>query len=301
MYKFILKVSIFSCILILAILGLFSFANGYTDPFYLRFTTPKQNGLILGTSRAAQDIQPTIINKLLGKQVYNYAFTVAHSPYGPAYLKSVKKKLNKNTKNGVFILTVDPWSICSWTDDPNDSLSFRELNRCVGNTCFVNLKPNPFYLLNNYQDKYINLLTKSDLNVFLHDDGWLEITIDMDSTKTRERIVAAEKSYRDDYLVHAKFSELRLGYLKKTIKFLNEHGHVYLVRLPIHPKIMEIENELMPDFNFKIKEAVGISLGYLDLTDRNNTYLYTDGNHLYKESGEKISRILGNWILEQER
>ena len=297
---FFKKTLIFSLFLAVSFMWILSRANGFTDPFYLRFTTPKQSNLILGTSRAAQDIRPNILNNILGKSFYNYSFTVAHSPYGSTYLKSIKKKLNRSTTNGIFILTVDPWSISSWTKDPNDYKSFRELELCVGNTIIVNLNPNLLYLLFNWKEKHLDILKKKDSNMFLHHDGWLEITIDMDSIKVSDRIKVKEKSYREGYLPYAKFSEHRLNTLEETIRFLKNHGEVYLVRLPIHPKIMQIEYELMPDFNDKIKEAISISSGYLDLTIRNNNYKYTDGNHLYKDSATEVSRIIGEWLLEQK-
>ena len=301
MSKFIIKIVLFSSFLIVSFLWVLSKADGFTDPFYLRFTSPRQSSLILGTSRAAQDINPKILNQLLFKDIYNYAFTVAHSPYGPTYLKSIKKKIDTNTTDGVFIVTIDPWSISSWTPKPNDSLSFRELERCLGNTNFVNMNPNFFYLIHNWQEKYINILTEKDSISFLHSDGWLEITIDMDSLKVNNRLEIKEKEYREDYFIQAKFSKLRLQYLIKTIRFLYDYGDVYLVRLPIHPKIMEVENDFMPDFNIKIKDAVSMSSGYLDLSSMNNEFIYTDGNHLYKDSGIRVSELIGQWILNQKQ
>ena len=98
-------------------------------PFYVRFTSPTQHNLIIGTSRAAQGIQPTVLNEIIpNKSFFNYAFTAAQSPFGPVYLKSIQKKIDTTTKNGIFIVTVDPWSISSKSKDPNDSSKFRENN-----------------------------------------------------------------------------------------------------------------------------------------------------------------------------
>ena len=63
MKKFITHSIYISFICTFVFLVLLSLTNGYTDPFYLRFTTPKNNNLIIGTSRAAQGIQPEIIRK----------------------------------------------------------------------------------------------------------------------------------------------------------------------------------------------------------------------------------------------
>lgn len=299
MRKFLLKISVF----ILVALGFFfwlsSRVDGYSDPFYKRFTTPRQQHLILGSSRPAQGIHPQVLDSILNKSFFNHSFSILHSPFGPAYLNNIKRKFDTNTQDGVFIIAVDPWSLASFTKDPEDSLSFREYNSSVMNTRITNLNPNPFYLLRNWNKEYFRVFSKKDSVMFLHEDGWLEVSIEMDSASVTNRIERKEKMYRADILPKSHFSQTRLEYLKKTIAFLKDHGEVYLTRLPVHPKIMEIENELLPDFDQEILAAIEVSTGYLDLTDHNNKFLYTDGNHLDKESGRKVSEIIGLWIASE--
>ncbi len=271
-------------------------ANGYTDPFYIRFTTPKQNSLIIGTSRAAQGLQPKIVDPILKVDISNYSFTVAHSPFGKTYLNSIKKKVNKNSKKGIFIIAVDPWSIASFTKTPNDSLLFRELRLALKNMWMVSLNPNPIYIMNNWNKKYYKLLTNKKSKVFLHNDGWLEVNVNLSPVSVSRNITKKVSTYRKNILPKAKFSENRFNYLKQTILFLKKHGDVFLVRLPIHPKIMEMENELMPNFNDRILEAIKLSNGFLDLTSKNSDFNYTDGNHLHKNSGKEVSEITANWI-----
>lgn len=271
-------------------------ADGYSDPFYMRFTTPKQNNLILGTSRSAQSLQPSIINNLLQKSFYNYSFTVVHSPYGPTYLNSIKKKLNPSTKNGIFIVTVDPWAISSNTLNPNDSLNFLENKLCLANTSLVNIKPNFKYLLQNLKGKYYTILTANRGSMYLHNDGWLEVSIPMDSISIKDRLDTKIKDYRSNSLPFYNFSTTRLKYLEKTIDLLKKHGKVYVVRLPVHPEIYKIDQELIPDLNEKLFPITGIADGYLDMTNENHLYQYTDGNHLHKESGKLVSIKIAEWI-----
>lgn len=296
MKRFLLQFFIFSFTALSAFVYLLSFADGTNDPFYLRFTSPSQNNLIIGTSRAAQGLQPQIINKICGTEFYNYAFTLGRSPFGKTYLNSIKKKINKETKNGKFIITVDPWSICSDTKKPNDSNNFGEIKLCLGNTPFVNMNPNPFYLINNYDGKLFTIFTEDMSYMKLQKDGWLEVTINMDSSSVNSRTEAKLKTYRERNLIIFKYSDLRLKYLEKTIKFLNSYGHVYLVRLPVHKQMMEIENELMPEFDDLIQGLVPSTSGYLDMTLDNKKYNYIDGNHLHKESGKTVSEKIGLWI-----
>ncbi len=56
----------------------------------------------------------------------------------------------------------------------------------------------------------------------------------------------------------------------------------------------------MPDFESKLQEAKCIASGYLDLTRSNADFRYTDVNHLWKESGQKVSRIIAEWIYNNE-
>lgn len=287
---FILPIVAFLVILIYS-------AGGSTDPFYIRFTTPKHKNMIIGTSRAAQGLQPHVFKYILNKHIGNYAFTVTHSPFGKVYLQSIKLKHSKE-KNGIFIIAVDPWSISSWCNKPNDINSFRENKLCLNTTQHVDIKPNFEYLYNNL--KNIQPLLKFNSSMFLHVDGWLEINnIPMDSSTVAKRISSKVKTYREVHLPKTNFSSIRLSYLKKTVEYFKKYGKVYLVRLPIHSQMMEIENELMPDFSKKIEEVTNLSDGYLDLTAKNDSFTYTDGNHLHKNSGAEVSKIIAEWIAQQ--
>ncbi len=295
MKKFIFKILSFILISVLLFLAVCYQVDGYSDSFYINFTTPKQSSLILGTSRAAQGLQPKIFDAILKKQFSNYSFTVLHSPFGETYLNSIKKKIDTNTKQGIFIIAVDPWSLSSFTKSPEDSLSFREIKLALGNTKIVNIKPNPFYLMNNRDQRFYDLIIDKQSDFFLHDDGWLEVNIALDSLK-EEDVDKKIKTYRKGMLRKAQFSKTRFKYLLKTINFLNAYGEVYLVRLPIHEKMMTVDNALMAHFNEDIEEAITLSKGYLDLTTMNKDFHYTDGNHLHKSSGKIVSNIIANWI-----
>lgn len=300
MKKFIIKTVTFSFFSLLLFLLICSRVDGYSDTLYSKFTTPKQNSLIIGTSRAAQGLQPKVFDSVLKKQFSNYSFTILHSPFGETYLNSIKKKLNKDTKDGIFIITVDPWSLSSFTKSPEDSLSFRELNLALGNTKFVNINPNPIYLLHNRDNRFYDLIIDKQSDFYLHDDGWLEINLALDSITLEENVNKKVKKYERDMLPKAQFSQTRFKYLLQTIKFLKMHGDVYLVRLPIHKKMMDLDMILMPHFNEDIQKAIPLSQGYLDLTSKNMDFYYTDGNHLHKTSGKIVSKIVANWINENK-
>lgn len=300
MRKFIINTAILCIISITIFLIILCNANGYTDASYINFTTPKQHSLILGTSRAAQGLQPQVFKQLLDLDIYNYSFNIGESPYGPVYLESIKKKLDHDSgKDGVFIITVDPWGISSINQNPNDISKFRENERALGNMHIVDSKPNFQYLFNNMAGDYAKIITNLKGKVFLHENGWLEVSVGMDPDQVADRMESKVESYLSNLSVY-RYSSVRFEYLNKTIKYLGKYGKVYLVRLPVHDKIMEIENTLMPDFNEKIKELVPWSNGYFDMTPLNMNFEYTDGNHLYKDSARLVTEKIANWIKEQE-
>lgn len=299
MKKFIIQVFSFLGFCLAIALIIFYSADGHADGIYLKFTTPKKSSLILGTSKAAQGLHPSVFNEVLGTDdMYNYAFSVIHSPYGPAYLRSIKNKLD-TSKKGTFIVTVDPHSIASRNEDPDDSLKFRENESPVGEIENVTSSPNFEYLTFHYPEQYIYLLTRKIKYVSqgkVHDDGWVATNLpagqEMVDYRTRLKI----KSYTNQVKKY-KFSQTRLEYLEKTISFLKEHGDVYLVRLPVVEPILELENSIVPDFEEKInKVADRHGVEYLNLTVKPDEYTYDDGNHLDKESGIKISREIAEWI-----
>jgi len=297
---FIIKTALFT-LLVAASTYVFSLkAGGYTDPFYRRFTSPRQTSLILGTSRSAQGLLPEVINTVLGRtDVYNYSFTVLHSPYGPVYLNSITKKLRSQTKNGVFILSVDPWSVSSDKLNPNDSASFKEAGLALGTTTYVNYKPNLHYLVNNF-DHFLYKTFLQSKNEYVHPDGWLEVSVNMDTNEVAKRLKNKVQDYTTNMLAKLSISPMRLKYLISTITFLQQYGKVYLVRLPANPLIMAIDNQFDPQFNNRMSDISSKQgVPFLDLTYLNASMRYTDGNHLYKESGKIVSKIVAEWIKRQ--
>lgn len=296
MKQFIFKTTLFISIIISIFIFILSLADGYTDPFYLRFTTSKQDNLILGTSRSAQGLQPQVFETILNRKLFNYSFSITHSPFGSVYLNSIKKKINSKIKDGIFIVTVDPWSISGNTENPNDTTKFKEYRLALSNVKYVNMNPNFEYLIKQLKGEYFKILTNKNGNMFLHTDGWLEVNVKMDSTSIIKRTKNKINEYKRNNLPNYKFSTVRLNYLKQIVDYLKLHGKVYLVRLPISSEMLEIERELMPHFNEIISSITKSSDGYFDMTNDYKLYQFTDGNHLWKKSGELVSQNIAEWI-----
>ena len=272
-------------------------ADGKADSFYLRFTTPKQHSLILGTSRAAQGLIPHVIDSVTGEiGMFNYAMTIVHSPYGKVYFESIKKKLDAAGTDGVFILEVGPWNI----SNPNEK-RFWEASTFVSKLRCVDCKPNIEYLMRFYPYQYLHLWRTGKLLIELHEDGWLDVEITMDPSFVEKRTKDKIDHYKTVMLPAAHYSETRFGYLQKTIALLQNHGRVFLVRLPVYPEMYDLENILMPDFDAKMEALCADGKAqYFNYGADGAEYRFTDGNHLWKGSSEKFSRVLGSRIQSAE-
>lgn len=273
-------------------------AGASTDPFYLRFTTPQAKGLILGSSRAAQGIIPEVVDSLIGgDDLFNFAFTNANSPYGPVYYKAIQRKLSPETENGTFILEVSPWILSCIGDADKKPGQFREQGTMLDDVYFLNSSPNPGYLLKAFQGHLYTLWINEEQSFKLSQSGWLEITVPMDSTSVKTR---TEKKLSDyESLTNYHISTIRMEYLMKTIELLQNHGDVFLVRAPVHPLILDVENHRFPDFENQIsKLALSEGLPYFSLVADGDKYDFTDGNHLWKGSSRIFSQNLAERIAQ---
>ncbi|QOD61513.1 hypothetical protein H9I45_03420 [Polaribacter haliotis] len=298
MKNFIIKITFLVTTILITYILLGFLADGTTDPFYLRFTSPKQKSLILGTSRAAQGIRPQILNSVIDKNIlnhsiYNFAFTILHSPYGETYYKAIKSKLDENSFNGLFILSVDPWSISQRTNLNYDIESKKELSKLT----FFNMNPNYDYLVNSYKNSMFNLLINKfnrDSTLLLHKNGWLEVNINMEKNDLRKRTLSKIEVYKENGKIY-EISDKRIFWLDKTIQLLKKHGRVILVRIPVNKEILAVENELCENFDSIINTRFN-NLLYLNYKEDSNNYTFIDGNHLYKASGKFFSKKLANDI-----
>jgi hypothetical protein len=300
-------------IIVLLHLGLALLADGTTDDYYLKFSSPKQSSLILGTSRAKQGIIPSVLSSSIENsdyQIFNFSFTLKSSPFGLVYYNAIKQKIDLKSKDGCFIVTVDPWSISEKICDLNKSPD--SLSVLLGISDFTS-KPNFKYLFKKFPHGWgrilLNRIEKPILKYYsgdlnssmtgsfsvLDNDGWLDVYTSLDSAFVKRKEEVKFKTYKYNSVMRT-CSEKRIEYLNATIEFLKNHGDVYLVRMPVHKKMLSIEQQYMPDFNERISNAIFMSEGYFDFSTLDNEYRYTDGNHLTKTSGKEVTQKIGQWI-----
>ncbi len=292
----------------LIILGIVTFVlvnyGGNVDFFYEKFTAPDAKSMIIGDSRSMQGIQPRAINKRFQNSsielpMFNYSFTIAQAPMGPLYNESILKKIDPSTKNGLFVISVTPWMFGSDKNKDNGAGEFREDHQPPHNMKFVSVNPNYEYLIKNLN--FFHFKGAFRKNAVMHKDGWLE-----ENNLPKEQVVFDDwksgqarslKRKIDEY----KISKLRLRSLDTLIKELSKYGEVYVIRMPIDPDFVDIENLFYKDFDVDIKSITKQNnIPYINFNNigSTNTFKTYDGHHLDKNAGLVFTKILCDSIIQ---
>lgn len=294
MKKFLLKIILFS-ILSAAGLSLILIKYGaYVDYFYEKFTVPEQSSMILGDSRSMQGIQPQIINHELKDSGYalpmfNYSFTVAQINYGKPLTESVKRKL-KSTKNGLFILTVNPWLFTEREGDDLKNGIYSEKNVPPNNMHFVNVNPNFEYFIRNF--RYFHFRTIIRQTAKLHKDGWMEESNLPKDEQTLSEWKDQQVVLYNDFSKKWKISFQRIKDMEDLIGFLQSNGRVIVVRMPVDKKILMVENDFWQNFDQEMNfVALRNKVKYFNFS-KSNKYQTYDGNHIDKYGGVVFTKEL---------
>ena len=307
------KLIIIACtVLGLVLLSLFQLAltsieTLSSDPNYCRIASSKQASMILGTSRANTGLNTNIIDSVLKESnielpLYNYAFNLAASPYGPTYYRSIKNKVSEKSYPGrrVFIVTISPWSVAQRKDSFGDSTTFKESKLFLAKLENVSSHPNFEYLLECHNDPFYQLfLTDKPTKNGFSDQGSLPIRNDIyDSVAIRKHTTAKMATYRENYSVRNEFSKIRYQYFEKIITHLQKFGEVYILRLPVSKPMHTLENKFQPDFSEKVQQtSKKLNVPYIDWFDMSGQFLSIDGNHLYGKGTVQVSIMLGKLLL----
>lgn len=276
--------------------------GGYVDYFYVKFTSGPQRSLILGDSRAFQGIRPDLLDAETGRKfegnTYNYAFTMGQAAYGDAYLESVRRKLDLDTKNGLFILTVQPWILSERTSDDVQNGKFFESDLPPHNMRFPNMNPNLEYFFRNQDFFHFKAVFRKVTRT--HENGWLEERHVKKSKDEQTRLLEVSISQYEGFAQKWKPSDYRMKKLAETVRFLKNHGKVVLVRMPVSRDIVDVERSYWKDFDSEISGiAKSLDASYLDYSGRADDFVTYDGIHLDKENIDKFSTILGTDIMQE--
>ncbi|WP_439481058.1 hypothetical protein [Cyclobacterium plantarum] len=235
-------------------------------------------------------------------ELFNFGFTVLHSPFGESYFRAIQKKLFEDTTDGVFIVAVDSWSLCSFKLDPNDQSLMQENNLFIGKLSYFSGWMNFEYIFNYYINSYYEILLRYFANnsLTLTDDGWLKATPFLKEEWIKPILESKLREYKSR-AENVSFSEYRYNNFLELLNYLKEKGSVYVIVMPVDQKIYEIEMELLPDMVNQIdKFCSSNAIPFRDFNNSDVTFKFNDGVHLHYKSSLAFSDDLANWILEVE-
>tara|TARA_B100001250_G_C19773316_1_gene778292 strand:+ start:316 stop:1215 length:900 start_codon:yes stop_codon:yes gene_type:complete len=299
MKRYLIEIILILSFPFIIFLILINYGDWSSDSFYYKVSSLKQKSMIIGSSRALQGLNPDILNEKLNRSdIFNFAFTNLHSPYGQQYLSFIKNKIDQSSNNNIYFLCVNPWIISSKTKNPNDVERFRELKSNLLVEDYSNGFNGKFkYYYDHYNQALYELIYNFRKITVLNKNGYLKLNLKKDSGRLERKI----QHYIYNMLPNYNFSTIRYGYIEKTINFLKDYGTVYLIRLPIHEKMYQIENRLLKNFDdLIITLSKKYKIKYINLTSFNDEYNYTDGNHLEYQSAKKVSELIALEIKSHE-
>lgn len=265
--------------------------SGRIGDVYRRVSSPKQSSLVIGTSRAAQAINPEIINtklKTYGRApLYNFAFHLDASSYNAVYEKAIFSKLTgRPAQRGIFILAVDPWALRALEDTPQE-LNLKSYSQ----------KPNVEYLIKNFSRSWFSPFPTHS---FVNSYGRTEVDYAPRTKEEWEKRVEMRLAAYRDMAANYEYSPDAQAVFERTIARLKTRGDVFMVRIPTSKPMLKLENSVCPAFNRQMKAiASNHDINYLDFSC--HAYLTTDGNHLTKHEGDRFSVVLSDSIFHHLR
>jgi hypothetical protein len=297
-----------------ALIVLFERVPGAHEPFYVRFTTPRRPSLVLGTSRGAQGIVPSIITDKLGDRfagpLLNFSFTASNSPWGPAYFRAIQKKIASSQKPALFILEVSPIAFlidkmeyrvfgAQYSSTDREDL-LPEANKGLLNCMkLFNVSPNLNYVFCRESQIYklvSHKLKGASSEYNLHTDGWLEVKLTQAQLSSPEKRKERAESFAT-LMAKSQWSRTREEWFLKTIDYLSKRGHIFIVRLPTDPALRSIEDRYFPDFENRMSEiSRRMGAKYFSYSAEKFRVQTTDGSHLFRESSMALSADLAEKI-----
>jgi hypothetical protein len=259
---------------------------------------PCQN-MIIGTSRVAQTLMPSILESELGVPFHNFAFDAGATPYCDAYFHAITKKLDRETKNGLFILSMDPFGFTAFRDSITGATIYPQEKASIGKQITFNGTKNIEYLIRDYHKGWGQMVWTKYLypsNVVAQPDGWVDVVCPIDSItinkRKQSRIRTKKKELKDAYISH----EQKMAF-RQLVSWLQQRGKVYLVRLPVDPEYYAMEESWYPDFkNFADSIQMEFQIPYFNMQDEYSFVTFNDGHHINRKDAPWMTKKVAHSI-----
>lgn len=310
MKSILLKTSILAIVLIACYYFFMGqLARHFVNDNYSKFTHQAPS-LIIGLSRAHNGISPAILDSMLQSfphqgEFLNFAFEKSQSPYGEVYLEAIKKKIPKNTTRGIFILGVSPASFTApaYLTTAKD-IKENDEKSLIGKISELNKNPNYEYIRKGYGGSLYKALFpyNPQVTTVFHSNGWEEFKLYSGNYHVSENDVAKWTSqtmggYKKLMKTNPEVvSSYRLESYKQLIRYLKQHGQVLVVRMPVDPLVLSMEEQWWKEFNTEMTLiSASFEVPYFDFSDATQYKTY-DGSHLSSEYAKEFSVQLAKEI-----
>ncbi len=300
---FILKLFAVALFALLIHAAMIPLVDGNTMIYFYKCSSEKQENLIIGTSRASQAIMPSVIKDSLGIGMFNFAFNGTTSPYGQVYTRAIDEKLKANTTGGTFIVCVDPWSLRIMKDSITGEEELPEEKNILNKLHWFNGYPNVEFILKDYNQGWGNIAYtqwRKNSSVFGHEDGWIEVTRDINADDIAKRTTGKANGFRNS-LRDSEIAQYRINEMKLLIEKLSNKGDVFLVRLPVSETIFEIEEEFYPAFDSLITSlSTKYNAPYFSMQPLHDEVVFNDGHHINRSYAPKCTAMITSWIKQHK-
>tara|TARA_B110000261_G_C12953797_1_gene305588 strand:+ start:12 stop:776 length:765 start_codon:yes stop_codon:yes gene_type:complete len=250
-----------------------------------------KSSIIVGSSRATHGLNPEFI---LGGEISNFAFDAFSSPFSKVYNDAIYSFLGDSLKSkGTIVIEINPWTL---SVDTSLAEPFRELDRVLNKGISFSNKPNYSFLFNNYDHGWGKIIMDEVISPLetqeLHDNGWLEVSIDMSEASIKTRKNGLLAAYRKK-AKKSVISNYRITSLIELVDSLNDFKKVVIVKLPVCSELLDIESTFYNEdsiYNL-IKEGFP-SMKFIEF----DSIQWIDGHHVFKDEVEILSKRLSDSI-----
>lgn len=287
MKRFVFGTSVAAVIVLLIFGAAFAMTpSGRLGDVYERVSSPLQSSLVIGTSRAAQAVNPEIIiahlKNIYPTPLYNFAFHLDASTYNPVYETAIYKKLTpSDEKRNLFVLAVDPWALRELDSIPQE-LALKSYSQ----------RPNIEYIAKNFSRTWFSPLpTHSFVNRY----GRTEVDYVPKSKTEWEKRVSMRLVAYNDMAKKYRYDYSSQQVLERIVRSLKMRGDVFLVRIPVSKPMKKLEDAVCSDFDAKMRSlSQKHNVKYFNFSKAD--YSTTDGNHLTQSEGNRFSQTLADSI-----
>ena len=294
--KGFIKFSIVSLVFILAFHFYAAYvAGGRFNDNYNKFTMEAKGSIILGSSRATHGLNPEFI---LDNKIANFAFDAFSSSFSKEYNSAIYSYLGDSLKSkGVVVIDINPWTL---SIDTSLKEPYREKDRILNQDISFGRKPNYGFLLSDYKHGWGKIIMDEVIfpnsSKYLHESGWMEVSLDMEDSSIQERKNGLLNSYKEKAKTSI-VSEYRINSLIELIDTLNDFKKIFIVKLPVCPELLETESSFFNEDSVYslIKERLPTT-EIIEL--KSNDLIWIDGHHVYKKSVKLMSERLNNKIKQ---